>query len=247
MMDKIICGDCLKLMPEIPDHSIDMILCDLPYGTTQCSWDTIIPFAPLWEQYKRVLKPNGAIVLTASQPFTSMLVMSNIEWFRYEWIWEKTNAGDFMLAKYRPRKKHENVLVFSDGKTLYNAQMEKGMPYRDKPRKRTNRIVDSTIPKLGIVNEGTRYPSSVQKFSNGNNDIDHPTQKPIPLFTYLINTYTNEGEVVLDNCIGSGTTAIAAIRTGRHYIGIEQEQKYVDIANERIRIERSQLKLDLGI
>jgi len=171
--------------------------------------------------------------------------MSNLKWFRYEWIWEKSNSGDFMLAKYRPRKKHENVLVFSDSRTLYNAQMESGVPYTDKARGRTNRIIDSTIPKLGIVNEGVRYPSSIQAFSNGNNDIEHPTQKPVALFAYLIRTYTNEGEVVLDNCIGSGTTAIAAIRTGRHYIGIEKEQKYCDIARERIRIEQAQLKLDL--
>lgn len=239
-LNQIYQGDCLEVMKGIDDQSVDMILCDLPYGTTACSWDTVIPFEPLWKQYKRIIKPRGAIVLTASQPFTSALVMSNVDWFKYEWIWKKTNSGDFMTSKYRPRKMHENILVFSEDSTIYNPQMIKGKAYVDKPRKRTNNIANSTMPNLGIVNNGFRFPSSVQEVSNGNNNIFHPTQKPVALFEYLIKTYTHEGETVLDNCIGSGTTAIAAIRTGRNFIGIEQEPEYVAIARERIAKELAQ-------
>jgi len=227
-------GDCLELMQDIDDKSIDMILCDLPYGTTACKWDTIVPFEPLWAHYKRIIKDSGAIVLTASQPFTSALVMSNIKMFKYEWIWEKTNSVDFAMAKIRPRKRHENILIFCKGKHVYHPQMETGAPYIDKPRKRGNNIHESTMPNLGIVNMGTRYPSSVQKISNGNNNTVHPTQKPVALFEYLIKTYTNPGELVLDNCAGSGTTAIACLGTGRNFILIEQEEKYCEIINKRI-------------
>jgi site-specific DNA-methyltransferase (adenine-specific) len=212
-----------------------MILCDLPYGTTACSWDEIIPFEPMWTEFKRVIKPRGVIVLTASQPFTSKLVMSNLKMFRYEWIWEKTNAVDFAMAKKRPRKMHENILVFSaEGYHIYNPQMMQGEPYIDKPRKRTNRVHNSTMPKLGIVNLGTRYPSSIQLFSNGNNNSVHPTQKPDLLFEYLIRTYTQERNVVLDPCVGSGTTAVAARNTGRHYIVGDSSAEYVELARKRI-------------
>jgi site-specific DNA-methyltransferase (adenine-specific) len=221
-------------MPQL-DLVFDAIICDLPYGTTACAWDTIIPFEPLWENYKRLVKGNGAVVLFGSQPFTSKLVMSNLEWFKYEWVWRKTNAGDFMTAKLRPRKHHENLLIFSDNKETFNPQMEVGNAYTDKPRKRSNNIANSTMPKLGIVNEGWRYPSSIQKFSNGNNGILHPTQKPIALNAYLIRTYTNPGEIILDNCIGSGTTLLAAQNEGRRAVGIEISEEYCEIAVDRLR------------
>jgi DNA modification methylase len=225
-------GDCLEILPTLADKCADAIITDLPYGTTACSWDVVIPFAPMWEQVKRLCK--GAFVTTASQPFTSLLVASNLNWFKYEWIWRKTNAGDFMTAKIRPRKKHENVVVFSKNGHTYNPQMEQGKPYIDKPRKRSNRIVDSTMPNLGIVNNGTRYPDSVQLFSNGNNAIVHPTQKPVALYEYLIKTYTNPGDTVLDFCMGSGTTIVAAIKTGRNAIGIEKRPDYFEIAQRRV-------------
>lgn len=234
-LDSIHCMDIFALCDTLPDNSVDMILCDPPYGTTACSWDTIIPFAPMWKAFRRIAKPRAAIVLTGSQPFTSALVMSWPEGFRYEWIWEKTNAVDFMIANIRPRKLHENILVFSIEPHRYFPQMEKGSPYIDYPRKRSNNIHDSTMPKLGIVNLGTRYPSSVQTFTNGNNGIVHPTQKPVALFAYLIKTYTQPGELVFDPCVGSGTTAVAAMQTGRHYICGDSDPDYVAIAQQRVQ------------
>ena len=221
-----------------------MILCDLPFGTTACKWDTVIPFPPLWEQYERIIKDNGAIILNGCQPFTSYLIMSNPKLFRYEWIWEKTIASNFMNVKKNPAKKHENILVFYKKLPTYNPQMEVGTAYKDTARKRSDGnnkddmylhyLKEETLKKP-IKNEGTRYPSSIQKFPNPNNKNIHPTQKPVALFEYLIKTYTNDGETVLDNCIGSGTTAIAAINTGRHFIGIEKEAQYVDISRIRIK------------
>jgi len=243
-LNKIYNMDCLEGMKLIDDKSIDMILCDLPYGTTACKWDTIIPFEPLWEQYERIIKDNGAIVLFGSQPFTSALVMSNLKLFRYELIWQKTLATNFFLVKKQPAKKHENILVFYKKQPTYNPQMEIGKPYKDKPRKRTVGIHgNAETIKKAINNEGTRYPSSVQLFSNGNNGNVHPTQKPVALFEYLIKTYTNEGETVLDNCMGSGTTAIACINTNRNYIGFEIDPDYYEAAQERIRIHMQQQTL----
>jgi len=234
-VNKIYNMDCLEGMKYIDDKSIDMILCDLPYGTTKCKWDIVIPFEPLWEQYERIIKDNGAIVLFGSQPFTSALVMSNLKLFRYEWIWQKTLATNFMLVKKQPAKKHENILVFYKKQPTYNPQMEIGKPYKDKPRKRTVGIHgNAETIKKAINNEGTRYPSSVQLFSNGNNRNVHPTQKPVELCEYLIKTYTNENELVLDNCIGSGTTAIACINTNRNFIGFELDKEYYEIAKNRI-------------
>ena len=235
MLNQIIHGDCLEIMKDISDKSIDMILCDLPYGTTACKWDVVIPFEPLWEQYKRVIKDNGAIVLFGSQPFTSALVMSNPDWFKYELIWQKTLATNFMLVKKQPAKKHENILVFYKKQPTYNPQMETGKPYKDKPRKRTVGIHgNAETIKKAINNEGTRYPSSVQLFSNGNNGNVHPTQKPVDLCEYLIKTYTNEGETVLDNTMGSGTTGVACVNTNRSFIGMELDDKYFEIAERRI-------------
>ena len=230
-------GDCLELMKDIPDGSVDMILADLPYGTTACKWDTIIPFEPLWEQYERIIKDNGAIVLTASQPFTTKLIGSNFDLFRYELIWEKTLASNFFMANKQPLKKHENICVFYKKQPIYNPQMEKGKPYTDKRKikKRTSAVMGGEVsPKTDIVNKGERFPSSVQVFSNGNNHSVHPTQKPVALFEYLIKTYTNEGETVLDNCIGSGSTGVACQNTNRNFIGFELDEAYFNIAKERL-------------
>jgi len=238
---EILLGDCLELMKDIPNGSIDMILCDLPYGTTACKWDTIIPFDKLWEQYERIIKPNGAIVLTASQPFTSALVMSNPKLFKYEWIWEKSKASNFLLAKKQPLKAHENIMVFGKGSVVYYPQKTEGKPFNKGNRKHDNGIateVYNKIPNAGIeiVNEdGMRNPRSVQYFVTGESEGKlHPTQKPTWLFEYLIKTYTNENETVLDNCAGSGTTAIACLNTNRQFIVMEKEQKYYDMILKRV-------------
>lgn len=226
-------GDCLELMRLIPDGSIDMVLCDLPYGTTACAWDAIIPFEPLWEQYWRVCKPNAAIVLTASQPFTTALINSQIDHFKYEWIWRKSKGAGFLNSKNAPIKMHENVLVFSKGTTANRS--DRKMPYYpqnlvrvDKVRKQPE-ICESvgTRPsrKNEYVQEFTGYPSTILDFPNDGSKL-HPTQKPVALFEYLIKTYTNEGETVLDNTSGSGTTAVAAHRTGRRSICIERDLGY---------------------
>jgi len=240
--DKIICGDCITVMRDMPENSIDMILCDLPYGTTQCSWDTIIPFEPLWESYERIIKHNGAIVLTASQPFTAKLGMSNIEWLKYSWIWRKATATGHLNAHIMPMKNHEDILVFAAKTPAYNPQ---GLVKYGQLQKRGNNGSCYGESRSENWQEYTNYPRTVLEFS-GVSKRCHPTQKPVTLFEYLIKTYTNEDEVVLDNCIGSGTTAVAAIRTGRHYIGIDISPEYCEIARERICIEQSQLKLDLG-
>jgi len=203
-MNQIIHGDCLEEMKTISDKSIDMILCDLPYGTTACKWDTIIPFELLWEQYKRIIKDNGAIVLTASQPFTSALVMSNIKMFKYAWVWHKTRFSNQMLAKYQPLKTHEDVLVFSNKTHNYYPQ---GLVKFGKITKQGKKVTDNIgggERKTEYFQEWTNYPKTIQVFSNETGL--HPTQKPVALFEYLIRTYTNEGDLVLDNCSGSGTT-----------------------------------------
>lgn len=233
--NQLILGDCLEVMRDIPDGSVDMILCDLPYGTTACKWDTVIPFEPLWEQYKRVIKKNGAVVLTASQPFTTALAASNLKWLRYELIWEKDLATGFLDARRRPLKAHENILVFAKGRTTYNPQMTTGKPYKAKMGRTGSSVTaDTAIQQGGWVteNSGERFPRSIQKI-NTEKGL-HPTQKPVALFEYLIRTYTNPGETVLDNCAGSGTTAIAALNTGRHFICIERDPEYYRIASERI-------------
>ncbi len=246
-MNDVWLGDCLELMQNIPAKSVDMILCDLPYGTTACKWDTVIPFEPLWTQYKRIIKDNGAIVLTASQPFTSALVMSNIKMFKYEWIWEKTRPNGFAHSKNKPMKKHENVCIFSLGTTVHEKQSTKRMKYNpqdliynptQRSQKSETRISDTFFAKRKshkdrFIAYYTNYPTTVIKFQNNDRSL-HPTQKPVALFEYLIKTYTNEGETVLDNCAGSGTTAIACLNTNRNYICIEKEPKYYEIINKRI-------------
>ena len=226
-------GDCLEKMKDIPDKSIDMILCDLPYGTTACKWDTIIPFEPLWEQYKRIIKDNGAIVLTASQPFTSALVMSNIKMFKYCWVWNKAKAANYVNAKKQPLKIHEDIAVFCKGNN-YNPQKTIGK-FRKKGGYTVNREVAVAQNPTVSFND-TYYPKSILNFSvAGNKDSTlHPTQKPVALFEYLIKTYTNEGDLVLDNCMGSGTTGVACVNLNRDFIGIEKDENYFKIAEQRI-------------
>ncbi len=236
-MNKIIQGDCLIEMQKIEDKSIDMILCDLPYGTTACKWDTIIPFEPLWEQYKRIIKDNGAIVLTASQPFTSALVMSNIKYFKYALIWDKVKSSQPHLSKIQPMKRHEDVLIFGKGKINYYPQKV----LKDKPRKAYgSKMTGNNDHKLGLKPLQPylithSYPTTILPFSNADNtNRVHPTQKPVALFEYLIKTYTNEGDLVLDNCAGSGTTGVACKNTNRNYILIEKEPEYVEIIKNRL-------------
>jgi site-specific DNA-methyltransferase (adenine-specific) len=241
-INKIINFDCLKVMPHIPDKSIDMILCDLPYGITRCAWDSIIPLDLLWVQYKRIIKNDGAIVLTSAQPFTSVLVMSNIEQFKYEWIWDKLKPTGMLNASHQPLRRHENVLVFYKSKPTYNPQKIKNPKGEEKRSLYEYRRKKEGGETVGDIKQGgvsDKYeadkllPVSIQAFSKDNKPI-HPTQKPVPLFEYLIKTYTNEGDIVLDNCIGSGTTALACKNTNRRFIGIELDKGYCEIARQRL-------------
>ncbi len=234
-LNKIYNEDCLEGMKRIPDGSIDMILCDLPYGTTACKWDTIIPFEALWKQYERIIKDNGAIVLTAAQPFTSALVMSNPKMFKYSWIWDKVKPSGFQVAKYRPMMRQEDVLVFGKGRINYNPIMT------PREKVKTSRIYSSSDSNPLKNNDGKnrtythKYPQSILTFSNAvQKGKVHPTQKPVILFEYLIKTYTDEGETVLDNCMGSGTTAIACLNTERNFIGFELNEEYYNISLKRI-------------
>ena len=230
-------GDCLEIMKDIPDKSIDMILADLPYGTTACKWDTIIPFEPLWEQYERVIKDNGAIVLTARQPFTSMLITSNKKMFRQTWVWDKVIGVNFMNAKKMHIQGFEDICVFYKKLPTYNPQMEEGTPFKDsretKHRTETEAL-GSRAKYTPQNNNGTRYPRGIIRFSARNNKPLHPTQKPVALLEYLIKTYTNENETVLDNVMGSGSTGVACINTNRNFIGIELDEDYFEIAKKRI-------------
>ncbi len=229
--------DCLETMKRMADKSVDMILCDLPYGTTACKWDVIIPFEPLWEQYKRIIKDNGAIVLTASQPFTSALVMSNPKMFKYEIIWEKDYPTNPYIAKKQIMKRHEDILVFYKNQCTFNPQMterEKSKIRNNKKKTYLHRIMDKDFTSTRTGNEKFIYPSSIQKFNRDRSNSLHPTQKPVALFEYLIKTYTNENDTVYDGCMGSGTTAIACMNTKRNFIGSELDKGYYDIALNRI-------------
>jgi site-specific DNA-methyltransferase (adenine-specific) len=233
-LNRIYQRDCLSDggMALIPDKSIDMILCDLPYGTTSCKWDSIIPFIALWKQYERVIKDNGAIVLTCSQPFTTALNSSNLKLFRYEWIWIKNNSTGFQLANKMPLKKHENISVFYKKLPTYNPQGLK--PYGKVNRRGSVGNGGHLANECNeYVQQWTNYPTQLLEFPY-DKDKFHPTQKPVALFEYLIKTYTNEGEIVLDNCMGSGTTAVASVNTNRRFIGFETESKYLEIANKRL-------------
>ena len=233
-------GDCLELMKEIPDGSVDMILCDLPYGTTACKWDVIIPFEPLWEQYKRVIKMGGAVVLFCKQPFTSLVVQSNLDWWRYELIWQKEKGTDFGHANHKPLNAHENIEVFYNKQPTYNKQMLKGTPYTKKNNRNNDKTdLNFSSDNSGIwVNKGERTPVSVLKFARDNIHKGknlHPTQKPVKLLEWLIKSYTNEGETVLDNCMGSGSTGVACVNTNRKFIGYELDEEYFKIAEKRLQ------------
>lgn len=231
----VLLGDCLELMKDIPDGSIDMILCDLPYGTTACKWDVIIPFDKLWQQYNRIIKDNGAMVFTSAQPFTSHLIMSNIDNYRYDFIWEKDNGTGFAISKKQPLRKHEVISVFYKKQPFYNSvgvkyTSRKIIKRGDNTKSETTNN-DSKHLKESFYTHSTKH--SLIKIDRDKIKI-HPTQKPVALFKNLILTYTNEGETVLDNTAGSGTTAIACLDTNRNYILMEKEKKYFDIINERI-------------
>jgi len=239
-------ADCLEAMRFITDKSIDMILCDLPYGTTACKWDVVIPFEPLWAQYKRLIKENGAIVLFGSEPFSSYLRLSNLVWFKYDWIWDKKIPAGMSYAKHRPMAQTEIISVFCSGKHRYNPQMlKRTVPiYETTGSTKTDHRGGNAPAYLGGKIYTEKNPTTLLTFPKVPNCLGtlHPTQKPVTLFEYLIRTYTNEGDTVLDNCAGSGTTAIACIRTNRKYILIEKEQKYFDIINQRIKIELKKSK-----
>lgn len=243
-------GDCLELMKDIPDGSVDMVLTDPPYGTTACKWDSIIQFEPMWEQLKRIIKTNRAIVMTASQPFTSALIMSNREWFKYCWVWRKNRATGHVHAKNKPMKQHEDICVFSEGTTIHKGQSLNRMPYypqglielpKGTKRRTKNDAGDNTVMAARKSHRETEcthkgYPISVIDFAVdvNNGKRVHPTQKPLALMEYLIKTYTNEGETVLDFTMGSGTTGVACKNLGRNFIGIELDEKYYQIAAKRI-------------
>jgi len=239
-------GDCLVEMDKIADKSVDMILCDLPYGTTACKWDSVIPFEPLWKQYERLIKDNGAIVLFSAQPFTTRLINSNIDNFKHYWIWDKELSGAFALAKYRPMIVTEEICVFSkSGRVNYYPLMEAAVEKNIRPINTGSSVSSATPVASGIAksrdgyDNKIRYPKNIIKYSKYNAECNqlnrlHPTQKPEYVVEYLIKTYTNEGETVLDNCMGSGTTGVACKKTGRHFIGIEKDEKYFEIAKNRI-------------
>lgn len=241
-------GDCLDLMAQIPDGSVDMVMADLPYGTTQNKWDSVIPLGPLWAEYRRVCTPTAAIVLTASQPFTSVLVASNMADFRHEWIWIKNRGSNFLNASREPMKEHESVLVFSQGKWTYNRQMQERC---DGGKSLVGKVVPHAGPsdnygkferRKSVLPE-LRVPSSWQKF---NTEVGiHPTQKPVALMEYLIRTYTNTGATVLDNTMGSGTTGVACVNLGRDFIGIERDPDYFKIAGERIALAQNPVQARL--
>jgi site-specific DNA-methyltransferase (adenine-specific) len=251
-------GDCLEVMPTLP--MVDAIITDIPYGTTACAWDEIIPFVPMWEQVKRVLKPRGVFVTTASQPFTTRLIMSNFEWFKYEWIWEKTCSSNYVHAKNRPIINHENILIFSEGvvnheslspntRITYNPQMEVGEIYKKTVKSLGQKELHKASPAnrafVGTTyGSNKRYPKTVIRFSNPHGEeTEHTSEKPVALYSYLIQTYTNPGDTVLDICMGSGTTIVAAIQTGRNAIGIELDESYFKIAERRVHDAQQQMPL----
>ena len=243
MLNQIIQGDCYELMKDIPDGSIDLVLTDPPYNTTACEWDQQpIDLPELWKHIKRILKPKGAVVMTGSQPFTTDLICSNRKWFRLEMIWLKSNGGGFLNANRQPLKRHENILIFSENQFTYNPQKVMGKPYACRRASAGISTFDQSVAGWVTNNIGDRYPVSYHYYPNDTGL--HPTQKPITLFEYLIKTYTNPGETVLDPFAGSGTTAIAAHNTGRNFICFEKETKYVEIANKRLALAQSQLRFE---
>ena len=234
-------GDCLDVMQGIPDGSVDMVCTDPPYGTTACKWDSVIPFEPMWAQLKRIVKPNGAIVLMASQPFTSALVMSNVGMFRYDLKWIKTQATGFYNANRMPLRAHEDILVFYRSLPSYNPQKTAGEPYVQKRGSASN-VYQGKDLSVTVNETGMRHPLSWRVFQR-DADKTHPTQKPVALMEYLIKTYTNPGETVLDFTMGSGTTGVAAANTGRRFIGIERDPDYFTIASARVQKAQADAEL----
>lgn len=236
-------GDCLELMKDIPDGSVDLILADLPYGTTQCRWDTIIPFEPLWEQYKRIIKQKGNIVLFGSGLFAFQLALSNAKLFRYDMVWKKSKCGAPLSAKYMPLKRHETILVFGRSAAVYNPQMIAGEPYKRSSKKGVNNMGFGAGSDYIYGSEsGERHPDRILDFPQKwrRQDQLHPTQKPVALFEYLIKTYTNEGDLVLDNVAGSGTTGVACQNLNRNFILMEQEPEYVEIIKKRLKLNKEE-------
>lgn len=238
-MIKLYHGDCLEVMKDIEEKSIDMILCDLPYGTTACKWDCVIPFEPLWEQYNRIIKDNGAILLFGSEPFSSFLRMSNLKMYKYDWIWDKKTGLGFLDSKYRPLKQHEIISVFgkggvSNGSKIQMKYYPQGLIKTTKKNSNSKSNILNSEPKQRkeLNTEYTNYPKTIITFSRVSGL--HPTQKPVDLLEYLIKTYTLENETVLDNCMGSGSTGVACINTNRNFIGIEKDDRYFEIAKNRI-------------
>ena len=233
------CGDCLELMKTIPDKSVDCIICDLPYGSLSCKWDCVIPFEPLWEQYERIVKDNAAVVLFGSEPFSSFLRISNIKLYKYDWVWDKKTGLGFLDSKFRPLKSHETISIFGKGGVSNGSKIQ--MKYNPQGLIRTNKknsnspsnILNSEPKKRKELNtQYTNYPKSILTFSRVSGL--HPTQKPTDLLEYLVRTYTDEGDVVLDNCMGSGSTGVACVNTNRSFIGFEKDDKYFEIASKRI-------------
>jgi len=234
---KLLLGDCIDKMKELPENSVDTIITDPPYGTTACKWDSIIPLEAMWEQLKRVIKPNGAIVLFGSEPFSSALRMSNIKNYKYDWIWEKHNGSNSLLCKKQPLNFLENISIFYKKQTTYNPQMWKGKPNHtrnDNGCDMDSELIGQSISRAITKTDGIKYPRRIIKFNSIRTNKLHPTQKPVALMEYLIKTYTNEGETVLDFTMGSGTTGIACVNTDREFIGIEKEPEYMEIAKKRI-------------
>jgi site-specific DNA-methyltransferase (adenine-specific) len=240
-------GDCLEVMKQIPDKSVDMILCDLPYGSSACSWDIVIPFDKLWEQYNRIIKDDGVICLFGNEPFASKLRTSNLKYYRYDWIWDKGTHSNPLLAKKQPLRVYENICVFYKKFGKYNPQMEQGKPYKKDYgyEKHSTETLGNTVLVDKDNHTGMRYPKNIIKIgqNKNNREFSHPTAKPVLLCEYLIKTYTNENDIVLDNCMGSGTTGVACKRLNRNFIGIELDPKYFKIAEERIENEPTQLTL----
>lgn len=240
---QLIWGDCLLEMQNIPDKSVDAIITDPPYGTTACKWDSVIPFEPMWEQLKRIIKPNGAIVLFGSQPFTSALIMSNVKMFKYDWTWKKPRGTGHLNAKKQPLRDKEDILIFYQKQCVYNPQFADGLPYSkmkggktSKKSKKGSTVYGSFMngAEFRNDNKGIRYPRQTLEFGVVERETVHPTQKPVALLEYLIKTYTNEGETVLDFTMGSGTTGVACVNMGRNFIGIEKDDKYFEVALNRI-------------
>ena len=238
MIQEVWLGDCLELMQKIPDKSVDMILCDLPYGTTQNKWDVVIQFESLWSSYERIIKENGPIVLFGAQPFTSLLVCSKLDWFKYDWCWKKPKGTGHLNVKKQPMRDKEDICVFCKSSPVYYPQMIQGEPYKGKPGKsKPNNRQDCYGDYLDIRedNLGYRYPKTIIEYGIVERDKLHPTQKPIPLLEFLIKTYTQDGDLILDNCAGSGSTLVAAKNLNRQFVGIEKEENYYNICLERLK------------